>query len=76
MRRFLQLRRIGDVVLMGIQDVYSGKGGKRRGEVDEEEIELVGNKKTGSPARMDGIRAQTTVMLTISGRSHSQDDLF
>lgn len=76
MRRFLQLKGVDDVVLMEIQDIYSGKRGKRRGEVDEEEIELVGNEETGSPARMNGTRAQTTVMLTIGERLHSQDDLF
>lgn len=57
-------------------DVYGGKRGKRRGEVDEEEIELGGNGEAGSPTPINRIRAQTTVVLTISERVDWQDDLF
>lgn len=57
-------------------DVYGGKRGKRRGEVDEEEIELGGNEEAGSPTPVNRIRAQTTVVLTISERVEWQDDLF
>lgn len=56
--------------------MYGGKRGKRRGKVDEEEIELGGNEEAGSPTPVNRIRAQTTVVLTISERVEWQDDLF
>ena len=56
--------------------MYGGKRGNRRGEVDEEEIELGGNDEVGSPTPMNRIRAKTTVVLTISERVDWQDDLF
>lgn len=57
-------------------DVYGGKRGNRRGEVNEEEIELGDNEEAGSPTPMNRIRAKTTVVLTISERVDWQDDLF
>ncbi|KAL9068514.1 MAG: hypothetical protein Q9161_006163 [Pseudevernia consocians] len=57
-------------------DVYGGRRGNRRGEVDEEGIELGGNDEVGSPTPTNRIRAKTTVVLTISERVDWQDDLF
>ena len=57
-------------------DVYSGKKGKRKGEVNEEEIELGGNEDAGSPTPINRIKAQTTVVMKISERVDWQDDLF
>lgn len=57
-------------------DVYAGKKGNRKGGLDEDEIELDGDKEMDSPTPMNRIRAQTTVVLTISERVDWQDDLF
>ena len=56
--------------------MYGGKRGKRTGDIDEEEIDLGGNEESGSPTPMNRIRAQTTVVMTISERLDWQDDLF